>query len=111
METGKLELLPRQEATNRAYLVTRVFRPKKEQMLDEIFKDGIFVRPACGQSKLGLPAEDLDHFLELEVIDDAPVNIGYDKESLYYLDAVIELDCLATVSLTYLRSLDHTTCL
>ena len=37
----------------------------------------------------------------------APANIGYDEENLHRLDAVFEpeLDCLAIISLTYLRSL------
>lgn len=37
----------------------------------------------------------------------APVNIGYDEENLRHLNAVFEpeLDCLAIISLTYLRSL------
>ena len=35
------ELPSRNEPTNRADLVTWVFELKKQQMLDEIFKDGI----------------------------------------------------------------------
>jgi hypothetical protein len=37
----------------------------------------------------------------------APVNIGYGEENLHRLDAAIEseLDCLAIIGLTYLKSI------
>jgi Helitron helicase-like domain at N-terminus len=76
------ELLPGQTAMDRPDLMARVFRLKKEQMLREIFHDGIFGRcPArvwtIEYQKRGLPhlhllvfLEDSDHFLEPEVIDE-----------------------------------------
>jgi hypothetical protein len=76
------ELLPGQEPMNRPDLVSRVFKLKKQQMLDEIFKDQIFGKcPArvwtIEYQKRGLPhlhllvfLEDSEHFLEPEVIDE-----------------------------------------
>jgi hypothetical protein len=77
------ELIGDETALDRPDLVARVFRLKKEQMLAEIFKDGIFGKcPArvwtIEYQKRGLPhlhllvfLKDADyHFLEPEVIDE-----------------------------------------
>jgi helitron helicase-like protein len=63
------ELLPGQTAMDRPDLMARVFRLKKEQMLREIFHDGIFGRcPArvwtIEYQKRGLPHLHLLVFLE-----------------------------------------------
>jgi helitron helicase-like protein len=63
------EPLPRQVSMNHGDLVTRVFKLKKQQMLDEIFKDHIFGKcPArvwtIEYQKRGLPHLHLLVFLE-----------------------------------------------
>jgi hypothetical protein len=74
------ELLPGQQAADRPDLISRVFRLKKQQMLDDIFKHGIFGKCVARvwtieYQKRGLPHLHLliflDHsdFLDPEVID------------------------------------------